>query len=77
MHLALHLLRLVRALAADRTRLAIEDMALRQQLAIFQRNVERPKLNDADRAFWTMACEFLENWKDLPHVFTYTRYARR
>jgi len=64
MHLALHLLRLVRALAADRTRLALENMALRQQLAVLQRSVERPKLNDGDRAFWTMACEFLENWKE-------------
>jgi len=64
MHLALHLLRLVRALAQDRTRLALENLALRQQLAVYQRNVERPKLEDADRMFWTMACEFLENWKE-------------
>ena len=64
MQLALHLLRLIRALAADRTQLAIENLALRQQLAVFQRSVERPKLNDGDRAFWTMACEFLENWKE-------------
>jgi len=35
MHLALHLLRLVRALAADRAR-----------LAVFQRGLERPKLNN-------------------------------
>ena len=64
MHLALHLLRLVRALVADRTRLAIENLVLRQQLTVLQRSVERPKLNDGDRAFWTMACEFLENWKE-------------
>jgi hypothetical protein len=30
MHLVLHLLRLVRALAQDRTRLALENLALRQ-----------------------------------------------
>ena len=64
MHLAQQLLRLARALAADRTRLALENMALRQQLAVLQRSVERPKLNDGDRLFWTMACEFLENWKE-------------
>ena len=64
MHLVLHLLRLVRALAAERTRLALENMALWQQLAVLKRSVERPKLNDGDRAFWTMACEFLENWKE-------------
>ena len=48
MHLALHLLRLVRALAADRTRLALENIALRQQLAVFRRSADRPKLNDGD-----------------------------
>jgi len=64
MHLALHLLRLVCALAQDRTRLALENLALRQQLAVYQRIVERPKLNDCDRMFWTMACEFLENWRE-------------
>jgi transposase InsO family protein len=64
MHLVLHLLRLVRALATERTRLALENLALRQQLTVLQRSVERPKLNDGDRMFWSMACEFLENWKE-------------
>ena len=64
MHLVLHLLRLVRALATDRTRLALESLALRQQLAVLKRSVERPKLNDDDRLFSTMACEFLDRWKD-------------
>ena len=64
MHLALHLLRLVRALTRDRTRLALENMALCQQLAVLQRTVERPTLKDSDRLVWSMACEFLDNWKD-------------
>ena len=62
--MALHLLRLVRAIAAGRTRLALENVALRQQLAVYQRTSERPNLNDGDRMFWTMACEFLENGKE-------------
>ena len=64
MHLALHLLRLVRALAVDRTRLALTNMALRQQLAVLQRSVERPKLNDGDSLFWSMACDFLKDWRE-------------
>ena len=64
MHLVLHLLRLLRAVAADRTRLALENLALRQQLDVYQRTSKRPNLNDGDRLFWTMACEFLENWKE-------------
>ena len=64
MHFVLHLIRLVRALASDRTRLALENLALRQQLAVLQRTTERPKLNDGDRMFWSMACEFLADWKE-------------
>ena len=37
MHLVLHLLRLVRALAADRTRLALEKVVLRQQFNALRR----------------------------------------
>ena len=37
MHLVLHLLRLVRALAADRTRLALEKVVLRQQVNVPRR----------------------------------------
>ena len=64
MQFVLHLLRLVRALTRDRTRLALENLALRQQLSIYQRTTDRPTLKDSDRLFWTMACEFVENWKD-------------
>ena len=32
--------------------LALENLALRQQLAILQRKTKRPKLTKADRAFW-------------------------
>lgn len=51
MQFALHLLRLVRALTRDRTLLALENLALRQQLAVFQRNVERPSVNDRDAIY--------------------------
>ena len=68
MYVAPRLLRLVPALAAERTRLALENFALRQQLAVVRRSVERPRLNDGDRLFWTMACEFPENRKE--HLVT-------
>ena len=32
--------------------LALQNLALRQQLAILQRKTKRPKLTKADRAFW-------------------------
>ncbi len=50
MHLAL-LLALVRAFASDRSRLALENLILRQQLNVLKRSLKRAKLEDSDRAF--------------------------
>ena len=36
----------------SRRELAIENLVLRQQLAVYKRRVKRPKLTKADRAFW-------------------------
>jgi hypothetical protein len=36
--------------------LALENLALRQQLAIVQRKTKRPRLTQADRAFWVALC---------------------
>ena len=52
------LLRIVLAsvVSAFRTRrdLALENLALRQQLALFKQTGRRPQLSDADRAFWVV-----------------------
>ena len=40
---------------------ALENTALRQQLAVFKRNVPRPKLNNGDRLFWIGLCLI---WQD-------------
>ena len=40
---------LVRNLFANRADLAIENLALRQQLAVLKRNRPRPRLDDMDR----------------------------
>ncbi len=41
-------------ISAFKTRrsLALENLALRQQLAVLQRSVKRPRLSDLDRSFW-------------------------
>ncbi len=44
-----HPLALVRALSLDRTRLALQNVLLRQQLNVLRRNAKRPKLEDSDR----------------------------
>jgi transposase InsO family protein len=41
----------------------LENVALRQQLALFKRNVPRPKLNNRDRLFWIGLDMIWQNWK--------------
>ena len=50
-----HLLQLVRLLIEDRQRLALENVALRHQLAVLKRSVARPKIHDSDGAFRILA----------------------
>ena len=42
----------IRHLFASRADLLIENLALRQQLAILERSCGRPTIADTDRAFW-------------------------
>ena len=49
-----HCLLLVRLLVEDRQRLALENIALRHQLAVLKRSVTRPKIQDSDRMFWIL-----------------------
>jgi hypothetical protein len=43
--------------------LALENLALRQQLAIVRRKTKRPKLSKADRAFWVVLCGLWPDWQ--------------
>lgn len=64
MQFAVHLLAVIRALTADRARLALENVALRQQLNVQRRNAKRPKLEDNDRAFWVLMRRLLREWRE-------------
>ena len=55
---------LINALAADRSRLALENVALRQQVAVLQRSVKRAKIHDSDRVFWILIRRMLKNWRE-------------
>jgi len=46
------LLATARSSLKPRRELALENLALRQQLAILKRTTKRPELANADRAFW-------------------------
>jgi putative transposase len=46
-----------------RRELALENLALRQQLAIVQRKTKRPKLTQVDRTFWVALCRLWPDWQ--------------
>jgi putative transposase len=58
------LLSLVRTLFAAKADLAMENLALRQQLAVLHRKNPRPRLNDLDRVFWAALKGQLSTWSD-------------
>jgi YVTN family beta-propeller protein len=43
--------------------LALENLALRQRLAILGRKTKRPKLSKTDRAFWVALCGLWPDWQ--------------
>ena len=49
----------------SRQQLIFENLALRHQLMVYQRNNKKLKLNNNDRAIWVLLSGFLENWKDI------------
>ena len=60
--------------------LALEHLALRQQLAVFQRATPRPKLTPLDRAFWVALSRTWWRWKDVLAIVepeTVIRWHRR
>ena len=50
--LLLHLLRLLPVLCGGQQQLALENLALHHQLAVYKKTAARPKLRSSDRLFW-------------------------
>jgi hypothetical protein len=46
-----------------RRSLMLENVALRQQLAVFKRQQPRPRLGAIDKLFWVVARRFWAHWK--------------
>jgi putative transposase len=53
----------LRAVFAARGSLAVENLALRQQLAAYARKQKRPRLNPGDRAFWVALSKAWSEWR--------------
>ena len=48
--------------------LAIENLALRQQLAVLNHRHPRPRLTDADQVFWVVLLRFWSGWRASLHI---------
>jgi len=62
------LLGALRSAVKCRQDLAPENLALRQQLAVFKRAHARPRLTRADRLFWVLASRLWSGWRDVLHI---------
>ncbi len=57
------ILLLFRALFQDRSLLALENLDLRQQLAVLRHRRPRPRLRRADRRFWVTMARVWDQWR--------------
>jgi len=53
----------LRGVLRNRTELAAENLALRQQLAILQQKSKTPRLRRRDRIFWVLLSRMWANWR--------------
>ena len=58
-------LRCIPAFFRGRSRQAIVELALRQQLATFAEKGRRPRIAPADRGFWVFLSKVLLEWKEI------------
>ncbi len=48
--------------------LALENLALRQQLAVLKHRYPHPRLSDADRLFWVALSQMWQGWRQALHI---------
>ncbi len=48
--------------------LAVENLVLRQQLAIMKQRNPRPQLTDTDRLFWVLFSRVWSGWRETLHI---------
>src|SRR4051794_29198306 len=64
------LLAALRASLRSRRDLALENLALRQQLALLARTRRRPRARRHDRIFWLILRQVWARWREPIRVFT-------
>ncbi|MCP4290854.1 MAG: transposase [bacterium] len=59
----IYLLNILLSSFKSRHSIVLENIALRHQLDVLQRNAKRPRLKPNDRALWALLSRFLPNWR--------------
>jgi len=78
--LLLRLLRLLPLLCGAHRHVALENLALRHQLAVYKRTVTRPKVRRSDRLFWVALSRVWVGWRQALVIVspnTVLRWQRR
>jgi len=68
MSLVIALLGALRASLKARTDLALENLALRQQLVLLRRRSKRPQFERLDRLFWLWLSDQWVGWREALHI---------
>ena len=68
--LLLQLLRLLPVLFGGHRQLALDNLALRQQLAVYKRMMTRPRLRRTDRLFWVGLARIWAGWRQSLVIVT-------
>ena len=64
----LHIAAFVHSLFKSRRQLALENLALRQQLAMLKPSVKRPRVSTLDRLFWILFSRYVDGWRAMLHA---------
>ena len=64
MNLLTSFVQLIRALLKPRLDLALENMALRQQVAVLKLKRPRPRVRASERILWMLLYRFWSRWRD-------------
>lgn len=68
---------LVQSLFKSRRQLLLENLALRQQLAMLRQSVKRPRVATLDRVFWVMFSRYVDGWLMVLHALHPDTVVRR
>jgi len=62
------IIRTLRSALRSQRELALENLVLRQQLAVLKHRRLRPRLTDADRLFWVVLSRIWSDWRGSLHI---------